>query len=165
MAETKSTTIETRRTQMFPTLRPVEIDRLRRFGEIRNFKSGDIIVRAGEPSDGLFILLSGEVRVAPHELHRREETIVTHGSGSFMGELAQLSGRPSLVNSIAQSDVEAILIAPARLREVIVAEAEIGERIMRALILRRMGLLEEGVGGPVIVGDVANRDVLRLPSS
>jgi len=162
MAETKSTTIETRRTQMFPTLRPVEIDRLRRFGEIRNFKSGDIIVRAGEPSDGLFILLSGEVRVAPHELHRREETIVTHGSGSFMGELAQLSGRPSLVNSIAQSDVEAILIAPARLREVIVAEAEIGERIMRALILRRMGLLEEGVGGPVIVGDVANRDVLRL---
>jgi thioredoxin reductase (NADPH) len=162
MAEAKSLTIETRRAQMFPTLRPDEIDRLRRFGEARSYKAGDIIVRAGEPSHGLYLVLSGKIRIAPHEVHRQGETIVTHGPGSFMGELAQLSGRPALVDSIADSDVEAILIPPPRLREVIVAEAEIGERIMRALILRRMGLLEQGVGGPVIVGDVANRDVLRL---
>ena len=162
MAETKSITLETRRAQTFPTLRPDEIDRLRRFGEIRAFRSGETIVQAGEPSAGLFILLSGEVRIAPNEVHRRDDTIVTYGTGSFMGELAQLSGRPSLVNSFALTDVEAILIPPARLREVIVAEAEIGEKIMRALILRRMSLLEVGVGGPVIVGDVANRDVLRL---
>ena len=34
------------------------------------------------------------------------------------------------------------MIPPARLRDVLVAEAELGERIMRALILRRVGLLE-----------------------
>ena len=33
---------------------------------------------------------------------------------------------------------------------------------MRALILRRVGLLEQAVGGPVIVGRADNRDVLRL---
>jgi thioredoxin reductase (NADPH) len=54
------------------------------------------------------------------------------------------------------------VIPPPRVRELMIAEADIGERIMRALILRRVGLLESGVGGPVIVGDVANRDVLRL---
>jgi thioredoxin reductase (NADPH) len=43
-----------------------------------------------------------------------------------------------------------------------VQEAELGERIMRALILRRVGLLEQGVGGPVIVGHSSSRDVLRL---
>jgi hypothetical protein len=32
-----------------------------------------------------------------------------------------------------------------------VAEADLGERIMRALILRRVGLIERG-GGPVLVG-------------
>jgi hypothetical protein len=32
------------------------------------------------------------------------------------------------------------------------SEAELGERIMRALILRRIGLMETGAGGPVIVG-------------
>ena len=43
-----------------------------------------------------------------------------------------------------------------------VAEAEVGERIMRALILRRVGLLETGAGGPVIVGRTGDGDVLRL---
>jgi thioredoxin reductase (NADPH) len=43
-----------------------------------------------------------------------------------------------------------------------VQEAELGERIMRALILRRVGLLEQHIGGPVIVGHASSRDVLRL---
>jgi thioredoxin reductase (NADPH) len=162
MAETPTSTIETRRAQMFPTLRQAEIDRLRRFGEVQRYGEKDVIVRAGEETHGLYIILSGEVRIAPHEAHRQGETIVTHGPGSFMGELAQLSGRPSLVDAIVLSDVEAIVISPARLRDVMVAEAEIGEKIMRALILRRVGLLEQGVGGPVIVGRADDRDVLRL---
>ena len=44
----------------------------------------------------------------------------------------------------------------------LVEEAELGERIMRALILRRVGLLETGAGGPVIVGSADHSDVLRL---
>jgi thioredoxin reductase (NADPH) len=43
-----------------------------------------------------------------------------------------------------------------------VEEAELGERIMRALILRRVGLLDRGAGGPVIVGSADHADVLRL---
>jgi len=51
---------------------------------------------------------------------------------------------------------------PERLRALLVAEAELGGRIMRALILRRVGLLETGAGGPVIVGRAENGDVIRL---
>src|SRR3712207_5865238 len=78
-----------------------------------------------------------------------------------MGELAQLSGRPSLVNAQALRDVDAVAIPPERLRAPLIAEAELGERIMRALILRRVGLIESGTG-PIIVGDPADPDVLRL---
>jgi thioredoxin reductase (NADPH) len=100
--------------------------------------------------------------VSQHIVLGSREPIVTHRRGSFMGELAQLSGRPSLIDAVATSDVEAVAISPARLREALIAEAETGEKIMRALILRRVNLLESKVGGPVIVGDVADRDVLRL---
>ena len=79
-----------------------------------------------------------------------------------MGELAQLSGRPSLVDGVAREPVEALVIPPSRLRELLVEEAELGERIMRALILRRVRLLRSGAGGPVIVGGADNTDVLRL---
>ena len=80
--------------------------------------------------------------------------IVTHGPGGFMGELAQLSGRPSLVDAHALEPVEALVIPPERLRALLVAEAELGERIMRALILRRVGLLD-GSAGLVIIGRAA----------
>src|SRR5262249_60798793 len=76
-----------------------------------------------------------------------------------MGELAQLAGRPALVDAHAQDEVEALIIPPERLRALLIGEAELGERVMRALILRRVGLLETGAGGPVIVGRPQNADV------
>ena len=79
-----------------------------------------------------------------------------------MGELAQLSGGPAFVDAIAVEAGEAVAIPPERLRALLVAEAELGERIMRALILRRVGLIETGGGGPVIVGRDGHADVLRL---
>lgn len=153
---------ETRYDQTFPTLQSVEIDRLRRFGEQRTYAVDDKLLRIGEPSPGMFVLLSGEVVVSHRNLLGQQEPIVTHGPGSFLGELAQLSGRASLVDARATKTTEAIVIPPPKLRELLVAEAELGERIMRALILRRVGLLEVGGGGPVIVGQAGNRDVLRL---
>jgi thioredoxin reductase (NADPH) len=161
MAEPNQTIIATRGAQMFPTLADAEIARLRRFGEPRSYRKGEMLARVGERGHGLTLFLSGEVEV--RERHDGLlNPIVIHDKGSFMGELAQLSGRPSLVEAEALSDVEAVTIPPERLRALLVAEAELGERIMRALILRRVGLIESGGGGPVIVGHAEQADVLRL---
>ncbi len=154
--------IESRYAQMFPRLDAAETERLRRFGETRTYRAGERLVTTGEPSPGMFVFLRGEVAVTQHSLLARDEPIVTHGPGSFMGELAQLSGRPSLVDARATTDVEAIVVPSARLRDVLVAEAELGERIMRALILRRVGLLQDGIGGPIVLGPADDGDVLRL---
>jgi thioredoxin reductase (NADPH) len=157
-----STTFETRAPQMFPVLSAAEIARLQRFGAPRRYAAGEALVRAGEIGHGLTVVLAGEVEICGRDAHGRPEHIVTHGPGAFMGELAQLSGRPALVDARALSDVEALILPPERLRAVMVAEAELGERIMRALILRRVGLIETGVAGPVIVGREGDGDVLRL---
>src|SRR5207249_1565749 len=82
----------------------------------------------GEISPGMFVVLAGEVAITQHNPLGRDEAIVTHGPGSFMGELTQLSGRPSLVDAHAVKPVEALVIPPRRLRDVLVAEAELGER-------------------------------------
>jgi thioredoxin reductase (NADPH) len=162
MAVFKQSIIETRRDQMFPTLEPAEIERVRRFGKARSYAVGEALTRVGEIGQGLTIVLSGKVDITQHDESGRRHLIVTHGPGEFIGELAQLAGRPVLVDGYATQPVEALIIAPERLRALLVAEAELGERIMRALILRRVGLLETGAGGPVIVGRPENGDVLRL---
>jgi thioredoxin reductase (NADPH) len=50
------------------------------------------------------------------------------------------------------------------LRALLVAEADLGERIMRALILRRVNLIQGGVGGPVLIGPSNSTGVVRLQS-
>jgi thioredoxin reductase (NADPH) len=162
MTESSRPVIETRYAQMFPVLQPAEIDRLRRFGQTRTFGVGARLVESGAVSPGMFVVLTGEVIVTQHNALGRNQPIVTHGPGSFVGELAQLSGRPSLVDAHALGSVEALVIPSNKLRDVLVAEAELGERIMRALILRRVGLFESGISGPVIVGRADDGDVLRL---
>ncbi len=154
--------IEQRRAQMFPILEGTDIARLQRFGERAAFAKGDSLFTTGEISAGLFVIHSGTVEVSQRGHGNDKQLIVSYEPGQFMGELAQLSGRPALVDAHAKNPVEALVIAPQKLRSLLIAEADLGERIMRALILRRVGLLETGGGGPVIVGRAGQGDVLRL---
>src|SRR5436190_13196555 len=162
MAAPTQSIIDTRRHQMFPVLEPAEIERVRRFGKFRSYGAGEALAKVGDVGLGLTIILGGNVDITQHDESGRRTAIVTHGPGAFMGELAQSAGRPALVAAHAQEPVEAVIIPPDQLRALLIAEADLGERIMRALILRRVGLIEAGAGGPVIVGRAENGDVLRL---
>jgi thioredoxin reductase (NADPH) len=153
---------EARHDQIYPTLDPLEIERVRRFGEVRFFAAGEPLWIMGHVAPGLMVILAGEVAVTDRDAFDNHKPIGIHGSGNFLGELALLSGRPALVDATARGAVEALIIAPERLRALMIAEAELGERIMRALILRRVAILQAGVGGPIILGRPENGDVLRL---
>ena len=161
MAMASQSIIERRRDQMFPDLEPSDVERMRRFGETHAYSAAETIFRTGQVGPGLVVILTGHIKVTRREA-AGDNPVVTYGPGQFMGELAQLAGRPSLADGIAEGPVQALIIAPERLRALLIAEAELGERIMRALILRRVGLLESGAGGPIIVGHADNGDVLRL---
>jgi thioredoxin reductase (NADPH) len=162
MASPQKPIIERRRDQMFPDLEPFEIERMRRFGECRTFEPGDKLFTAGKIGPGLIVIPCGKVEVTRNDGLGNRHEIVIHGPGQFLGELAQMAGRPSLADATALEPVRSIIIPPDRLRALLIAEADLGERIMRALILRRVGLLEIGAGGPIIIGRAENADVLRL---
>src|SRR5689334_3091627 len=101
--------IETRYAQMFPTLAPAEIARLERFGARRRYSAGERVVTAGELSPGMIVVLNGELAVTQHNVLGHNQLIVTHASGGFMGELAQLANRPALVDAVANTPVEALI--------------------------------------------------------
>jgi thioredoxin reductase (NADPH) len=162
MAQSPSSILDDRRDQRFPTLKPEELNRLRRFGHPGAFAKDEALVKVGQTGHGLSLILAGEVAVSQRDQLGHTRPIVTYGPGSFMGELGQLTGRPALTEAYAQTPVETIIIPPDRLRALMVAEADLGERIMRALILRRVALLELPGAGPIIIGRPASADVLRL---
>jgi thioredoxin reductase (NADPH) len=148
--------------QTFPELTAQEIDRMRRFGEIRTYKDGERLFEAGKPGPGMFVLLAGHVAITQRDGFGHVTPVIDQGPGQFLAEVGQLSGRVALVDGTAEGDVETLLIPPDKLRALLVAEAVLGERIMRALILRRVNLIQAGVGGPVLIGPSDSPSVARL---
>jgi thioredoxin reductase (NADPH) len=151
-----------RHEQTFPALTPQEIVRMRRFGEMRRYSDGEMLFETGKPGPGMFVVLSGHVAITQRDGLGHVTPVIDQGPGQFLAEIGQLSGRVALVDGHAEGEVETLLIPPERLRALLVAEADLGERIMRALILRRVNLIQGGVGGPVLIGPANSRDVIRL---
>jgi thioredoxin reductase (NADPH) len=164
MSDSAPSMLETRRDQILPHLDANDIERACRFGQVRCFAAGEALAKIGEVGAGLGIVLSGQVDVYRYEAHGEREHFYTFGPGSLLGELAQLAGRPSFGDAVASGPVKALIFSPDRIRALMIAEAELGERVMRALILRRTQMLQDRVGGPVIVGRAENPDVIRLES-
>jgi len=151
-----------RHEQTFPTLTHHEIERMRRFGELRSYKDGEVLFETGKVGPGMFVVLSGHVAITQRDGLGHVTPVIDQGPGQFLAEIGQLSSRVALVDGHAEGDVDTLLIPPDQLRALLVAEAELGERIMRALILRRVSLIQGGVGGPVLIGPGSLGDTARL---
>src|SRR6185295_8748778 len=92
-----SPTLEARRAQMFPVLTAAEIARMRRFGTVRRYADGERLYETGKPSPGMFVILSGSIRVTRHDGLGHEAPLVEQGAGGFTAEVGQLSGKPAFV--------------------------------------------------------------------
>jgi len=149
--------------QAFPTLTAAEIARLRRFGHVQRFADGDALFETGKPAPGMLVVLEGHVAVTARDGVGRVFPVVDQGAGQFLGELGAMADRgAALVDGNAEGAVEVLVIPPEGVRAMLTAEADLGERIMRAFVLRRVGLLHMDGGGPLLIGAPASGDVVRL---
>ncbi|WP_026790201.1 FAD-dependent oxidoreductase [Pleomorphomonas oryzae] len=157
--------IETRASQMFPVLSVSQMDAARRFasGPATRFEPGATIYEIGSHGAPAWFVLEGAIDIVRRDGLSGEVPITTHGAGQFSGEVNQLSGRSSIAAGRAGSDgCLALPFDAAHLRALMIGSAELGEIIMRALILRRVSLIEEGGGGTILIGNPSSPDVVRL---
>jgi thioredoxin reductase (NADPH) len=150
--------------QIFPVLSDSDLARLKRFGTVRHWDDGQAIFVAGGKNPGMLAILSGQVRISQCDGMGNNVKIVDHGPGQFTAEVGQLSGAPALANAHALGAVEALQIPTESMRALVIAEAELGERIMRALILRRVSLIEAGTSAPVLVSPPSHPNLFALQS-
>jgi thioredoxin reductase (NADPH) len=155
-------TSEGGRARIFPRLSSADIARIRPLGQSGSYAAGQRLRAVGEIGQGFVVILSGYTVTTERGRNGQRRLIEASEPGSFHGELAQLSGRPWLVDIHTTTAVEALTLTPEALRALLISEADLGERIMSALILRRARLIEEKTGGPVIVGASGGVAVLRL---
>jgi len=158
-------TLATRAPQMFPVLAAAQVETARRFasGPERRFAPREVVYAIGQEEVPAWLVLEGTIEVVRRDGLSDEAPITTHTAGQFTGEVNQLAGRPSIAAGTAgASGCTALPFDPPHLRALMVGSAEVGEILMRALILRRVGLIEQGGAGTIIIGAPSGPEVTRL---
>jgi len=157
--------IETRHDQMFPTLDAGQVETAKRFasGPIRHFEPGEIVFDIGQRNAPAWLVLKGAIDVTRRNALGTETPITTHHAGQFSGEVSQLAGREALARGLAGPEgCCALPFDASHVRALMIGSAEIGEIMMRAYILRRVGLIQDGNAGSVLVGRPGDSDLNRL---
>ena len=156
---------ETRRHQLFPVLDAVQKETAKRFasGPARDFAPGEVLFDVGQRDAPAWLVLKGSIDVVRRDGLNREAAITSHCVGQFSGEVSQLAGRELLASGRAGAEgCVALPFDAAHVRALMIGSVEVGEIMMRAFILRRVGLIEEGGVGSVLVGNPASPDLVRL---
>jgi len=157
--------IATRAHQLFPVLDSTQVETAKRFasGPARAFAPGETVFEVGARNVPIWLVVEGSIRVMRRDGLDHESTITDLGVGQFSGEMSQLAGQGSLALGRAGDEgCTAVPLDAAHVRALLIGSAEIGETMMRAFILRRVGLLEEGGVGSVLVGQSDTADLVRL---
>jgi thioredoxin reductase (NADPH) len=147
--------------QMFPRLTPAQIARIAVHGRVRSVRQNEVLVEQGDRAVPFFVVTAGELEVVRPQ--GTKETMVTvHQPGDFTGEVNMISGRRALNRIRVRQPGEVIELDREHLLALVQTDAELGEIIMRAFILRRVNLFAYGFGDVVLVGSSHSAGTLRV---
>jgi thioredoxin reductase (NADPH) len=147
--------------KIFPKLTQAQIGRIEAYGRTRSVQPGEVLIEQGDTSVPFFVVITGEVEIVRPS--GAAETLVTiHGYGEFTGEVNMLSGRRSLIRARATKPGKVIELDRTHMMALVQTDAELGEILMRAFILRRVELVAAGVGDVVLMGSTYSADTLRI---
>lgn len=150
-----------RQAQMFPLLAEAQIARIQRFGEERRYETGTLLFDDGEYGAPFFVILDGEIEVV-HPSGAIEEPVTVHGPRQFTGEVTLLTEGRSLVRGRATKPTRVLRIEPSKFRSLLQTDSELSDVVMRAFILRRVGLFVGKQGDAIVVGSRHSAATTRL---
>ena len=149
--------------QIFPKLTSAQIRRIAARGQTRALQRGKILYEQGDIGVPFFVVVSGELEVVRPLGTAAVETLVrVLGSGQVTGEVGTLSGRPTLFRLRVTKPGKMIEVDRQHMLALVQSDAELGQILMRAFILRRVELVAAGVGDVVLIGSTNSASTLRI---
>ena len=154
--------LRSREYQIYPLLPEEVAARITDYGHVETVPAGTLVFQRGQRGVDFFLVLSGALEIFGLNEYGRETAITVHHERQFTGEVDLFSDHEVLVSGRALTDSQLARLDQAAFRRLMASEADIAETIMRAFILRRVGLMRFGHGGVVLVGPAHGGDTLRI---
>lgn len=147
---------------VFPSLTDSQLERMAKLGHCRAVRRGEVLVTEGQRQAPFFVVRSGELRIVRPAGGGGEAIVATLRSGQFTGELNMFSNRRALMQIRVNADGDVIELDHAHVQSLVQGDADLGDILMRAFILRRVELIAHGLGDVVVVGSEHCAATLRI---
>ncbi|MET0509904.1 MAG: Crp/Fnr family transcriptional regulator [Burkholderiaceae bacterium] len=125
-----------KRVPLFSGLTDGQIERLAAGSVRRNFPKGRTIVAEGEPSQSLYVLLSGRAKVQRSDTEGKEVILSVLGPGECFGEMSLIDDAPRSASVITLESSDFMSIAKESFKAILASSPEICLRIMKGLVKR-----------------------------
>jgi CRP/FNR family transcriptional regulator, cyclic AMP receptor protein len=122
--------------RLFEGLNPKYIKGLAGIATERSFKPGDSLMRQGESGIGLFIILSGKVRIEKVDTAGRKVEIAENGPGDILGEMAVFDGSPRSASVTATVETTSLVLASWEFNAFLKAHPEAALELLPIVVKR-----------------------------
>jgi thioredoxin reductase (NADPH) len=153
-----------REAQTFPVLPAEMAKRVAGWGAPETLADGALVFERGQRSVDFFLVLDGAIEIFDLDPEGRPHVFTVHGPRQFTGEVDLFNDRQILVSGRTRGATRVVRLKRDVFRRMIAAEADVGEILMRAFILRRVGLMRHAQGGVVLVGSGHDGETGRIQS-
>ncbi|HVL55073.1 MAG TPA: cyclic nucleotide-binding domain-containing protein [Burkholderiaceae bacterium] len=125
-----------RRVKLFSSLSEHQLEMLAAGSVRRNFPKGRTIVAEGEPSQSLYILLSGRAKVQRSDAEGKEVILAVLGPGECFGEMSLIDDEPRSASVITIESCDFMAINKDSFKQMLQQSHDIALQIMKGLIRR-----------------------------
>jgi len=120
------------RVPLLATLEPSKLKLLAFTSELISYRDGEIVFRAGEPPDGVYVIIEGEVEFLA-ETERGEVPAGVLGVNQLVGELGVITDSPRSATIRARGEARALRIGNEMFLRLITENPELALAVMRQL--------------------------------
>jgi len=141
-----------------------EIDQLRRIkaaGRFTYVEPGQVLYEQGRRNAPFYVLKSGRAKLVETSL-KGERVIAKCPPGSFIGDLAQFTGGPTLVSCVAIEHSEVLELTTEELRQLVAADPNLGDIILATMMARQEWMEGHGYGQVRLLGSRFSRAAFEL---
>jgi CRP/FNR family cyclic AMP-dependent transcriptional regulator len=128
-------------------------------GQLRRFRTGQLLIEEGDHDDLLYLIVAGRLRAFSRDDREREITYGTYGAGDYVGEMS-LDGGPRSASVVAETPGWCVAVTRQALREHIAEHPDFAFELI-ARVIRRARLATRTARNLALL-DVYRRIVLLL---
>jgi CRP/FNR family cyclic AMP-dependent transcriptional regulator len=121
---------------MFAGLPDGQLEQLARMAIHRKVTRHTTIVRAGDSTDSLFVIMNGRAKVLNRDTEGREVILTVLSTGECFGEMAIIDGSPRSADVIADENCQLLVIAREDFTRALAENVNLCMNIMKSLVLR-----------------------------